>query len=173
MNTCSDQEREAAWLQAVRAFCQERGASSLQVGQPAQVLVEWPITDQPMLVQIGACADYGLLFLLPLGSIPPSDRQAALMAAGALNWRTPLTCVEVEPLSGEARIRVAVTVSDQPAARLIELAFGQLEEAVVGFVKGIAAFKALTQASQAQHDSPLPDSPEALAKLWNGREITD
>lgn len=176
MSTCpdQDQEREAAWLQAVRAFCQERGAASLQVGQPAQkIVVQWPIADQPALVEVTAFADWGLLFLLPLGSIPAGDRQAALMAASALNYQTTLACVEVEPLSGAARIRVTVTVSDQPVARLLELAFGALEETIVLFGEGIAAFEALTRTPQAQHDDPSPGSPEALARLWDGRQITD
>jgi len=175
MDPCPDQERETAWLQAVRAFCQERGLASLQVSQPARkILVQWPIADQPALIEVTVFADWGLLFLLPLGTISPDDRQAALMAAGALNYRLVMACMELDPLSGDARVRVTVAVSDQPSAKLIERAFGALEVALAGFVQGLAAFKALSQAIQAQDEGPLTsNSPEALAHLWNGRPITD
>lgn len=133
---------------------------------PPHLLVEWRIEGQPLLVQVSPAGDWGLLFLLPLDTVPASHARAALMASGAANFVLSLACVEFEPLRREARVRVALASAEPPAAPLIATTFQALEEAVTTFLQAIEFFKKLEDA-QAREQRERPAEERGFgAAMW-------
>ncbi|MCS7222654.1 MAG: hypothetical protein RML36_07900 [Anaerolineae bacterium] len=171
MKTSLDETKEMAWLQQVKAFCQGRGWTWLEIGSPPRLLVQWPVDSKPMLVQVATYAEWGVMFLVPLGNIPQELRQATLLAASMLNYRLSLACLELEPIQGEARIRVTLTPGDKLPDSLLECAFQALEEGVLELAKAIAAFEGLKQIAEALQG--LETAQEEGPSLWNSRPATD
>ena len=173
MGASSDQVMERMWLQQVKAFCQKRGWTSLEAGDPPQLLVQWPVNGKPMLVQVAPHDGWGLMLLVPLGSVPQEIRQATLLAAGTLNYRLSLACLELEPIQGEARARVTLTPAGELPEPLLERAFRALEEAIAGLAMGVEMFCTLQKAAEAVEGLPAMRGAEAMLSLWESRPATD
>lgn len=171
--SASTLQAEEQRLQAVRAYCQAQGWSTLQVGNPPQLLVQWPLNGNALLLRVTPYEAWSLLFLVPLGNVPEAARQASLLASGTLNYHLPLACVEVEPLRGEARARVTLTPEGEPSKLLLERAFRALEEAIVGFAAGVQAFQQLQNLIEACPDRGATEAPEAMAAVWRRQLATD
>lgn len=171
MSASLNQAREMTWLQEVKAFCQKQGWASLEAGNPPRLLVQWPVDGKPMLVQVASYAGWGVMFLVPLGNVPEEIRQATLLATGALNYRLPVACLELEPISGEARARITLTPEGELSPSLLERAFQALEEAILELAKAIEAFHTLQKMAEALQGSQA--TREEMSSLWNSRPATD
>ncbi|HBY94325.1 MAG TPA: hypothetical protein DEP84_10255 [Chloroflexi bacterium] len=173
MNHQPVSDKQLAWLRAVARFCREQDAPCMQRSDPPHLLVEWRVEEQPWLVQVSPASDWGLLFLLPLDTIPASHALAALMASGAVNFVLALACVEFEPARREARVRVALALAEPPAALLIATAFQALEKALIGFVQAIEFFKALEEAQAREQRAQQTEERSFGAGLWVLQQARD
>lgn len=173
MNASPNQAREMMWLQEINVFCQKQGWALLEAGNPPRLLVQWPLDGKPMLVQVAPHAGWGVMFLVPLGEVPEGIRLATLLATGALNYRLPVACLELEPISGEARARITLTPEGELSEALLTHAFQALEEAIGALAIAVEAFCALQKAAEALENPHRLQEAEAMMAVWADRSATD